>query len=193
MLVADQVDAGDVDANSVGRPDAHRLAMEVFARGDQPFGNDPVAQDLLLAVDVVEEHLQGLDPLGDSTFELRPFSCRDDSGNHIEGKGALLPRQRERDALIDEGPTESVDAGVEVGTVVTAQGLVDPPVRSANLAVVVEHLVERAVIRARGVAVEDATRLRNAFRRGLLGRRFGTVAFRPGHLCRLLLARRGLG
>ena len=39
------------------------LAVEVLARGDQPARDHPVAQDLLLAVDVVEVHLQRLDPL----------------------------------------------------------------------------------------------------------------------------------
>ena len=68
-----QVDARDVDAHAVGRDDAYRLAVEVLTRGDQPAWDDPVAQDFLLAVDVVEVVLQGLDPLRDASLEPRPL------------------------------------------------------------------------------------------------------------------------
>jgi hypothetical protein len=62
-----------MDAHAVGRDDANRLAVEVLTRGDQPARDDPVAQDFLLAVDVVQVVLQGLDPLRDAALEPRPL------------------------------------------------------------------------------------------------------------------------
>ncbi len=55
LRVADQVDAGDVNAHAVGLGDAHRLAVKVLTRGDQAARDDPVAQNLLLAVSPAED------------------------------------------------------------------------------------------------------------------------------------------
>ena len=112
--VADEVDAGDVDADAVGRDDAHGLAVEVVARGDQPARDDAVAQDLLLAVDVVEIVLQRLDPLGDAALEPRPFGGGDHPRDQVQRERALLAGQREGDALVDEGAAQRLGAGLQV-------------------------------------------------------------------------------
>ena len=53
MLVAHDVDAGDVRVDAAGRVDADHLAPEV-ARAEHELGRDPpVAQDPLLVVDVL--------------------------------------------------------------------------------------------------------------------------------------------
>lgn len=117
LLVADQVDAGDVDAHPVGRGDAGRLAVEVLAGGHQPARDDAVAQDLLFAVDVLEVHLQGLNALFDALLQPRPLSRRDHTRHQVQRQRAFLPGQREGDALVDEGPVERVGAGLQFGGV----------------------------------------------------------------------------
>ena len=173
LRVADQVDAGDVDAHPVGRGDAHGLAVEVLAGGDEPARDHPVAQDLLLAVDVVEVHLQGLHALTDAALEPGPLGRRDDPRDEIQREGSLLPRQRERDALVDEGAAQCVGAGLEVRNIGRAQLLVDALVGAAHVAVGVEHLVERL-----GVRTEPVVSAENALvPSGRLGRTCGPCSF----------------
>ena len=148
VRVADQVDARDVDAHTVGRVDAGRLTVEVLARCDEPTRDQPVAQDLLLAVDVVEVVLQRLHPLRDAALEPRPFRRGDDARNEVERKRPLLTRQRERDPLIDECATERLCAGRQIGGVRRRQLGVDALVRGADGPAVVEHLIEGRRIRA---------------------------------------------
>ena len=142
LRVADQVDARDVDAHPVGRDDARGLAVEVLARGDQPARDDAVAQDLLLAVDVVEVHLQRLDPLLDAALEPGPLGRRDHPRHQVQRERALLAGQRERDALVDERAAERVGAGFELGGVGRGKLGVDALVGAADVALAVEHLVE---------------------------------------------------
>ncbi len=129
LLVADHVDARDVDAHAVGRHDADGLAVEVLAGGDQPARDDAVTQDLLVAVDVVEICLEGLDALGDATLQPRPLGGRDDSRDLVQRKRPLLTGQRERDALVDECPAQRLGAVVEVGGIRRRQLAIDALVR----------------------------------------------------------------
>ena len=157
LRVADQVDAGDVDAHAVGRDDAHRLAVEVLAGGDQPARDDAVAQDLLLAVDVVEVVLQRLDPLRDAALEPRPLGRRDHPRHQVQRERPLLAGQRERDALVDEGAAQRLGPGLELGGIRRGKLGVDALVGPADVALAVEHLVERLRVGAQiVVAVEDA-------------------------------------
>jgi hypothetical protein len=72
VLVADEVDAGDLDAHAVGRVDAGGLAVEVL-RGDEGRRQHAVAHAVLVAVGVVEERLER------PTRCCTPFSMRDHS------------------------------------------------------------------------------------------------------------------
>ena len=155
--VADKVDACDVDAHAVGRDDAHRLAVEVLAGGDEAAGDDAVAQDLLLAVDVVEVMLERLDPLGDAALEPRPLGRGDHPRDEVQRKRPLLAGQRERDALVDEGAAERVGAGFQLRGIGRGKLGEDALVRSADVALGVEHLVEGLRVATEPVvAVEDA-------------------------------------
>ena len=163
LRITDDVDAGDVDAHAVGRVDADGFAVEVLTGGHQPARDDAVAQDLLVAIDIVEELLQCPDPLSDAAFELRPLGGRDDPGHQIQREGPLLlAGQRKGDALIDEGPPQRIRASTQfVGTGGSELG-VNPLVGGPDAALAVEHFVESGAIRAQvAVAPEDVMRVRH--------------------------------
>ena len=149
LRVADQVDARDVDAHAVGRHDAGRLAVEVLARRHQTAWDDAVAQDLLLAVDVVEVHLERLHPLRDALLQPRPLRGRDDPRHQVERERPLLAGQRERDALVDERAAQRLGAGGEFRGVGRRQFGEDALVRPTHVALGVEHLVEGLRVAAR--------------------------------------------
>ena len=101
-VIANQVDACDVDSHAVRRDDAYGLAVKVLTRSYQAARDDAVIQDLLVTVDVDEIHLEGLDPLGDAALQPAPLGNRDHPRHQVERKRPLLTRQRKRDPLIDE-------------------------------------------------------------------------------------------
>ena len=129
----------------------------MLAGSDQPARDDAVTQDLLVAIDVVEVSLEGLDALGDATLQPRPLGGRDDSRDLVQRKRPLLTGQRERDALVDEGPAQGLGAGVEVGGIRRRQLSIDALIGSANVSLRIEHFVEGLhVATTRGViAVKD--------------------------------------
>ena len=141
LVVADEVDPGDVDPHPVGRPDAVRLAVEVRGAGDELARDHLVAQDLPGPVDVGEEHLQGPDPLGDTGLDDLPLGGVDDPRDEVHRQRPLAARERERDAL---------GAQVRVAQPRPAEQLVGPErlerprqplAAGADLAVGVVHLV----------------------------------------------------
>ncbi len=130
-----------------------KCSQEVISRR----GMTPSLQDLLVAVDVVEVALEGLDPLGDAALQPRPLGGRDDPWDQVQRKRPLLAGQRERDALVAERPAQRLGAGLELGGVRRRELGVNALVRAADIALTVEHLVEGLAVTAGGVvAVEDA-------------------------------------
>ena len=155
--VADQIDAGDMDAHPVRRDDPNGLAVEVLARSDEAARDNPVTQDFLLAVDVVEVVLERLDPLGDATLEARPLRSGDHPRHEVQRERPLLAGKRERDALVDERSSERIGPGLQLGGIRRGKLVVDALVRPPDVARSVEHLVEGLRIAAQlVVAVEDA-------------------------------------
>jgi hypothetical protein len=149
-----------VDAHAIRRVDAGGLAVEMLARRDEPPRDHRVAKDVLLAVDVVEIHLQRLDPLRDAALQPRPFGGGDHAGNEVERKRPLLAGQRKRDALVDESAAERVGAGGQLGRVGRRQLGVNALVGGPHGVGVVEHLVERRRVGpAFAVTVEDSVEL----------------------------------
>ena len=144
LLVPDEVDPRDVDAHAVGRDEPGRGPVEVLAAGDQAAGQHAVADDLGVAVDVGEEHLQRLDALHDAPLQLRPLRGADHPGHDVERDRPFLARERERDALVDVGAVQRLGAHLEVGHRRGRDRLVEGPVRRADAAVGGEHLVPGA-------------------------------------------------
>ena len=102
LLVADQVDACDVDAHTVGGLDAPGLPVEVAGTGHESARHDPVVQDPSRPVHVRQEHLQGLDALGDPLLDHAPFGGAEQPRHEVQRQWTLLAGQAERDALAVE-------------------------------------------------------------------------------------------
>ena len=89
VLVADQVDAGDLRVDLVGQVEAdHRHLVGLV--GQHLFGGDhPGLEDGLPVVDVVEEPVQRGDALLEALGEHLPLGARDDARNGVERDQAL--------------------------------------------------------------------------------------------------------
>ena len=169
LLVADEIDTGDVHPHAVGRVDAERLAVEVRARGDHAAGHDAVGEDLAGAVDVGEERLEGADPLLHAGDDVVPLLGRDDPRQQVEREGLLLAGVREGDAPVGEDLAQLVGAEPQVGRAEGLQRRLHPVVRRPRLPDRREHLVPGARAPQRVVAEQGAhgRSLENpVFRRG---------------------------
>ncbi|WRL67330.1 hypothetical protein U6N30_00850 [Blastococcus brunescens] len=66
------------------------LPVEVRAGGDHAARDDPVGEHLAGAVDVGEEGLQRVHPLGHAALDGRPLLGPDDPRHDVEREGLLL-------------------------------------------------------------------------------------------------------
>ena len=139
--VADDVDAGNVDADAAGGLEAVHLAVEVGAGGDELARDDAVGHHGHLVVDVVEERLEGADALRHAAFQHVPLVGRDDPGHDVQREGPLLPREVEGDAAVQEGPRHGIGAGADISQREFAQGPGDLPVGLPGLLAGGKHLV----------------------------------------------------
>ena len=100
------------------------------------------ARDLALArVDVVEERLQGRDPLHHTGLDDLPLVRRDDPRHGVERERPLLARVVEGDALVEVGAGQGVGALLEGAGVHRPQGVEDRLVGGARGAGLGQHLV----------------------------------------------------
>ena len=107
---------------------------------------DPVADDPRQArrvggVDVVEQSLQGLDPLLHAAVDDVPLRRRDDAGHDVEGERPLLTGVVERDALVEVAAGQGVGALLELVGGHGADGLVHAGVGRPRRAGPGQHLV----------------------------------------------------
>ena len=107
MLVANEVGAANLDVAVVGNFDSSQLVAVVRGSVDCLFGDDLVLDDLLVGVDVLEEQIEGFDPLNEAFFQNGPFVGRNDPGDGVEGKDALssfvVIIDGERNSLFEKG------------------------------------------------------------------------------------------
>ena len=115
--------------------------MEVGAGGDQLPRDHAVGHHRHLVVDVVEEGLQGPDALGHAAFQDVPLVGGDHPGHDVQRERALLPREVEGHAAVQEGPRHRVGTGADVGQGQLAQGTRHLPVGLAGLLPGGKHLV----------------------------------------------------
>ena len=163
LVVADHVDARHVRVDAAGRLDADHLAHEV-ARPEEQLARDlPVADDPLLAVDVVEEEVERAHPLDDAAREPVPLRARDHARDQVEREDPLDPLllavDREADPLVHERQLDRVPPLLELLEAEPAELLRERPVVRPRRSGRLEHLV---VERARVVRLPEGPRRRQA-------------------------------
>ena len=141
-LVADQVDAGHVDADAVRRHDAVRRPRERAAARDHATRHDAVLEHRLLGVHVGQERLERPHPLPHTALDDLPLVGGHDAGDDVEGEGTLLAGQAEGDPLVAERPRQQRGPAVQVLRRQRLQRGVQRCARRQRLAVGAEHLVD---------------------------------------------------
>ncbi len=106
LVVADEVDAGDVDAHAARRPHAAEDGQVELGPEDQVAQDGPPREDALLAVDVVEEEPERAQPLRQPALQVRERGRRDHARDEAEGEdllgAAVVGVDRERHPLVEE-------------------------------------------------------------------------------------------
>ena len=173
VLVADDVDPGDVDAHAVGGRVAVGGPHEPRRARDHLVRDEAVADDAGCAVGIGEEELECPHPLGHPGGHLRPLGAGEDAGHHVEGERSLLPVEVEGHALVHEGPGQPGGAGRDVVGAHLGQRGGHGGVGHPGRAVAADHLVEGGHGQSpcgRAVAVEEVSHgpqgARHVFRRG---------------------------
>ncbi len=141
LLVADEVDAGHVDADAVGRRDPGDLAAELLAREDEAPGEHAVVEGAAGAVDVGEERLEDPDPLADAARDEVPLGGVDDPRDEVGGHRPFLARVVVGDTAVGEHAGQLVGAVPQLGRVHRLEDRDQRVVGRAGLAGGREHLV----------------------------------------------------
>lgn len=113
--VANQVDAGDMDADAVGRLDALDRSVEMPRRSDQPRRDDAVTDGQHRSVHIREERLERPDPLGDAGLDRLPFGRCDHAGHDVERERAFDATDVEGDALVGVSAGQCFGTRAQIG------------------------------------------------------------------------------
>ena len=73
--------------DALRRLEAHALFAKALGGSDDLPRDNPVLQDLLVVVEVVEEEVEGENALLETLLEAVPLATRDDARDEVEGKG----------------------------------------------------------------------------------------------------------
>jgi hypothetical protein len=149
VVAADQVGAANVNVDVFGHVEIDEFAPKMFAGKDVVCGDDTVLDDLLLVINIVQEEVQGRNPLHQPALQEFPFLGRDDARHQIKGKNPLRPLRVaidvEGDALAQEG---QIDRMPFVGELLGAERLkqsAEMPVMGTDFTALIEHFVEEFV------------------------------------------------
>ena len=85
-MVADEIDAGDVDVQVVRYMEPMHFPQIVRAAVDHLYGDDAVLQDELVGIDILEEEVEYFEALFDAFLHKCPLIAGDDAGDDIEGE-----------------------------------------------------------------------------------------------------------
>ena len=149
VTIAYEIRAADVRPDTVSGLHADALLAEVDRLGEDFGGKNAVPDDLLLAVDVLDEVVQRRDPLFQAALGLLPFLLRNDARDDVE-----RPRSVEHLAfgINREGDAHDLDCQISrkaaVGEVLLGKAgeIVEQAFRhGTRLAVAFEQLVVHAV------------------------------------------------
>jgi hypothetical protein len=150
LVVADQIRAADVNVNVLRHVEVHELAPEMFSREDIGRRDDAVLQDFLLVINVAQEQVQRRDALREAAFELLPFLGRNDARQQVERENLLRARRIaidvERDALAQKREVNRLAFVFEFPRRQGLEQLPELPVMRTQLALGIEHFVEKSVV-----------------------------------------------
>ena len=156
---AHQVGAADGDPGAMGYGDPAHLDAVLGTAAYHLGGDDAVGDDPGLAVDILQEPVQGPDALHQPCFELPPLGARKDSGHAVDGNDAfvrlVVPVDGKRDAFVRERARDPVLNVLQLTVGEPSQGVVQRPAVLAGRAVGQEHLVVDRGIEIVGVEVHE--------------------------------------
>ena len=89
VLVADDVDAADMDIGPEADREAFHLGPVIGVAEDQLGRNNSVADDAAFMIDIMQEAVNGGDSLLHAGLKLPPFGRGDDPRNTIEWKNSI--------------------------------------------------------------------------------------------------------
>ena len=145
--VPDQVDAGHVAADASRHGEADQFAHEARRREHDVAGDNALAQDPLLAVDVLQEEVERGHPLPEAPLQVRPLAAVDDAWDQVEREELLDPAvvlvDRERDANVAERGLGAALAAPQLGVAQRLEPRVDAAVGTARPLGRDQHLIER--------------------------------------------------
>ena len=93
VAVAHQVGAGDVAPDALRRVQPDALRPEGRRGVDDLGGNDPVLDDLLLVIDVVDERVQRVDALLQPALDPCPLRGAHDARDEVEREDRSVPAE----------------------------------------------------------------------------------------------------
>jgi len=91
--VPNQVRAGDVAPDAAGRIDAAALGAVKRGGVDNLLGDNPVLQNFLIVVNVVNKLVERVDALLEAALDPIPLLGADDARNQVEGENPLRARR----------------------------------------------------------------------------------------------------
>ena len=104
VATSNQIHARDMTPSFLWRMEAHHLFAIGLRAQHQVRGNNPVSNDLLIVVQIVNEKIQSLDALLESFFNLNPLLAVHDSRKQIERPNFLcafvVPVNGKRDSEV---------------------------------------------------------------------------------------------
>jgi hypothetical protein len=122
----------------------------VRGRGDNYFsGDNAVAKDFLVVIDVVDEGIEGVDALLKSALDVVPLAGGHNPGDQVEGKDALrtggVAVNVEGDAHLEQQALGGVFVAQQVPVRQGFDGFEQKPGVWTRLAGGIEHLVVKAI------------------------------------------------
>ncbi len=146
---AHDVDTGDVRIDPARRVEALHLGPELIVVEDEVFGDAPGPDDLLVVVDVVQEHVERAHALDQAALEAGPFlrgqHARDDvERDQAFGIARVFRVDREGDAEAAEQKFGLFAPAAELGLGRRRQPAFELAVGLADGAALVAHFVEHA-------------------------------------------------
>ena len=149
VLDADQVGAGHGHVDVAADAHAAHLAPVVRAAVDQLARDDAFREDLALVVDVLQEQVEGEQPLRQPALDDAPLGAGDDPRQDVVGEDPLgafvVAVDREGHALVQEGAVGGLLAVPPLGRRQFEQAVEQEAIGVPRRVAGGEHLVERRV------------------------------------------------